>query len=752
MGKKDIDIEIRPGTMFSDVVETDLGTRQHKEVVNIRQEKVGEWECVKGYINGKTGFTGLKNGIEVTEDRTGERFLLLQDGTDLKRIDYDISASPLTGYENESVTTISLPSGVTISASAKLRFFYFRGVVRISGSSSPMWYGYIKRDLFDDSGSGIAIDGWILRKAELEDPIPAIEAFHAELYGVFGSTVYNVTLVRVFLIYDDSQYSLMSDVAKSDPYNITYNELFGVDYELISYEGPTGMARIGLRFPGAALLTAYTNKRVTGLGVAAAVIDYNTQRSFDPETEPFYIVEILPINEDLSKIRYSREHFFYDATYKDRLYLNNGGLDYLVKEDAYLAVGLEIEIKTIVGTLSTSIIGYSNSAPFNYGVIYIQLADNVYPTLKSVDTDGELTLSGVTITRKWIYDASDGYETYFPILGSDLIQNFFSFTDIPSGTKDINPDYTHHVIIEERPFIKSEEDEEEDVVRYGSLLQFDSFPNGNIIQTQVGDIDRNKAIVKRSDRLMILKATSISQISFVGTNYKEDLGLKARGVLGADFFYVVGSVLYYGDKEDVYIYAGAGDPVALLSGQLMRSYYRLYVDSNSLIFYRKLDNELWIILSGGNTMVYHFDRKEWYIRSTDIDPLFAFLDADNNMHVGASTKLVTFDHSQTTFGESINYSFRTMLFDLKTPQFHKKVKEFFLVAKSNKNIVVTIHDPREAASWSETITPSSSRVGDTDRERPGYIFKDADVYVTGVAANNLSATIRSAHLQVTKWK
>ena len=148
MGRKDLDIEIKPGTMFSDLVETELGTKRHDEVVNLRQEKVGEWECVKGYIDGKTGFTGLKNGIEVTEDRTSERFLLLQDGTDLKRIDYDISASPLTGYESETATTISLPSGVTIGASAKLRFFYFRGVVRITGSSEPMWYGYISRTLF----------------------------------------------------------------------------------------------------------------------------------------------------------------------------------------------------------------------------------------------------------------------------------------------------------------------------------------------------------------------------------------------------------------------------------------------------------------------------------------------------------------------------------------------------------------------------------------------------------------------------
>src|SRR3972149_2466438 len=125
MGKL-IPLSFKPGSMFTDIVQTDLGPFQYQEVRNLRIVREGEWDNPDGYINIKTGFMDLRAGEEFTEDASGNRFLLLQDGTALKRIDYD--AGDGNGYENEAIVTVTLPSGVTIGATAVLRFHYHNGI------------------------------------------------------------------------------------------------------------------------------------------------------------------------------------------------------------------------------------------------------------------------------------------------------------------------------------------------------------------------------------------------------------------------------------------------------------------------------------------------------------------------------------------------------------------------------------------------------------------------------------------------
>ena len=140
---------IEPGSMYPDVEATKLDDSQHQLLTNVKMSKDGEWETIKGYLNSKTGITDLRAGIEVTDDDSGDRFILFQDGYGancLKRLNYDSGDGD--GYENETPTTIALPSGITVSDTT-LRFFYFRGVVRITGGSKPMWYGYIDRTLFE---------------------------------------------------------------------------------------------------------------------------------------------------------------------------------------------------------------------------------------------------------------------------------------------------------------------------------------------------------------------------------------------------------------------------------------------------------------------------------------------------------------------------------------------------------------------------------------------------------------------------
>ena len=64
MGQK-IDIPIKPGGMFSDRVENELGHTQHQIVRNLRQIKKGEWELLNGYKTVASGFTNLKAGVEI---------------------------------------------------------------------------------------------------------------------------------------------------------------------------------------------------------------------------------------------------------------------------------------------------------------------------------------------------------------------------------------------------------------------------------------------------------------------------------------------------------------------------------------------------------------------------------------------------------------------------------------------------------------------------------------------------------------
>jgi hypothetical protein len=142
-----IRIPIRPGGMLADKNPNDLGIDQHENVTNFKEVKEGEWDIVKGLINSVSGFTTLKAAAEVTDDLSGDRFIIVQDNTNIKRIDYDGTNSPVTGYENETPTTLNLPSGVTIGAGATCRFFVHNGVVRITGGSEPIWYGYIKKKL-----------------------------------------------------------------------------------------------------------------------------------------------------------------------------------------------------------------------------------------------------------------------------------------------------------------------------------------------------------------------------------------------------------------------------------------------------------------------------------------------------------------------------------------------------------------------------------------------------------------------------
>jgi len=83
----------------------------------------------------------------------------------------------------------------------------------------------------------------------------------------------------------------------------------------------------------------------------------------------------------------------------------------------------------------------------------------------------------------------------------------------------------------------------------------------------------------------------------------------------------------------------------------------------------KEHNELWLILDTV-VMVCQLEKKEWYIRETNISPIAGFLNYDGQLILFNSAKFVNFNHEETTFDESINYYVKTQLL-AKIQQFYK---------------------------------------------------------------------------------
>jgi len=431
---------------------------------------------------------------------------------------------------------------------------------------------------------------------------------------------------------------------------------------------------------------------------------------------------------------------------KNRIYFVAGAATAPSEVDGYFRVGMRIKIQgTNLPEIETIITEVDDA--------YIEIAHKIYSNLVGVDILQSFP-AHIRFEKKWIYDASNGYNI---LLGVDLdsqINEFYAFVDIPSGTMDINPNYSHHVVIEDRAYVNSQEDEEQDIVRYSPLNMFDCFPNGNLIQTEVGDVDQIKAIVKRGNRLMMLKRNSFSQGNFVGGSYYEDIGIKQQGLYGDYLLIVVNDVIYFGDEQDVFAWNGV-QAIPLLNQLKMKEFYKTYVSTDSLILYNKLNNELWFVLKGGASdqiLVFDIDRSEWYLRNTDETLLGCFINYSNKMICFSAGKFVQFDHSETTFDEDVNWSFTTKVLDLRSPKTYKKLKEILVVAKSGANIMIAGSDETKAGTYSGSITPDSSDMIDYWVSSK-YLFRQLELVISGAAAAaTMSLEMREIVLSVKGWK
>ena len=871
-------INIIPGGMLSDVVEDNMNANQHQEVINLRQVKIGEWELVPGYINvfQNSLYTDIRSAIEVNEEKSGDRFILFQNGTSLYRITYDSGDG--NGYENETPVEITLPSGVTIGSDAVLKFYYFRGVVRIIGASEPLWYGYVDRTLFPESCTSIidsnledangwsgtgatvtasagagtqlegtnlitiaqsALDGYgqkiftvesgkkyilmlALQKSvgyaedavieggsyaggadyftinfsdtaaqwhsQIQEFTAVNDTFYLKINPASGASsrtlwmdaLYLLEKVEVIIsewtiqkaavnniecefddvsvfdndggaadlyeirvkstvVLDGTQNSLLEDLTNNIPLwsDLVWNGSFEIGgYKFII---PLGV------------VSAITNLRVTGVDLYqySKVQDYLV---YD-EDSVYTLVEAFNFLTEIKPKRFTRQYLYYDGVNKYNLYMNHDVSNALNGSDGYILkarVPFKITISNSVGTITTYVVGVVVGVSSTPDSMYIKIADKVVGNIKSGATAGYLDAdTGITVYRMWEYDSGD-FKIAIPHDVNNLPETTYeSMTGVPQNIEDISPNYDSYLILNDVAFCNSLEGEEQDVVRYSPEFQFDVFPNTNIIQTKTGDQDSNVAIVRRGDRFIIFKNKSFAQGSLSGATYFEDLGINQRGLYSNKGYIVIDDIIYFIDKDDVILFAGATPRQFLLNNRI-RSLYQNYVDTSSFLLYDKINNELWLVLNG-KILVYSFEKQEFYERETDQTLIGGFIDADNNLIAYSATKIVKYNHDESTYDESIRFYLKTRVEDQREPDKFKKVAWLGLIAQCNDRVVFNFEDMTEL-SQQNTILDFSSTDLSFRRAFFGYLYKHfwLEVY-NHTSSDNLVARIRNITVNIKRW-
>jgi hypothetical protein len=881
---------------MADVVENKLGYHQHEEVTNLKEVKVEEWQIVKGYVNSKTGFTTIKSGAEVTDDLSGDRFIILQDGTSLKKIVYDITNSPVSGYENETPSTLTLPSGVTIGAAATCRFFVDKGVVRVTGGSEPIWYGYVKKKLlytgyvevdkfdfetaahvtnftaynatiaqsaawaqkqstysmlitstgagayayrqitaktkgkyrlfcqaskfdaspntedwyikvgtspgagdiletqhqasnsvsmqycifefdvpndwdnatttiyisiFPETGSGsgdtLYVDNWLLHESypqlivqDWKMEKAALDKFDLNDMAVLnhwptdeGDATNRNVYCKVAAIYDGGQYSLMEiPVVLSGAGGSPTHKLFNGDDQL-------GI-KINLRLQGSSILTNYPNYRLTGALIITGTVLQPLQES--DASMVWKVIEALDFQTHPPEIEFTHDKVQYDTTNPNRLELRDdlAGANYHSHwEDGYFQVGAYVYINRggvqwISKITAVNITGAGNDD-------YIELEDTIHPFLfagAAGDANFDEDDMWFKISRLYKYGASDGIDTN---IGAEVEggTSFWAYTSIPNGTIENTPDYTHHQVIDNVGFILSNEEDEQDIIRYSPTYQPDNFPVLNVITTPVGDIDRNLALIERDGRFVTLKRKSVSQGQFTSSNYFHDKDGLSHGLYATEGYIVIDDILYFMDKDDVYIFNGV-QVEPFMQNSLMRSLYVANVSASSFFAYMPLDKELWLVLDS-IIIVYDFERRKFYTRETDITAVNCLTDYDQRLFLYSGTKFALFNHDEAYFDESIQAYFKTRLVDLTNPENYKFCHKIYMRIKSNEDFTLRITDDKEGKYSEGSATPDSNVVN-LVTFKPRYLFKEAYVEYTSVSSDNLTGTIKSCDLIINRWK
>jgi hypothetical protein len=511
--------------------------------------------------------------------------------------------------------------------------------------------------------------------------------------------------------------------------------------------------KIDLRYQGANLLTAaYPNKRLTGLLIALASTTNPTT-----ESNPALVwktVEALDFTEHPPDIEVIHHRVKYNTATPNRLILRDtgGGANYHTHyEDGYFAVGAYVLINRsgIKWISKITAVSITNAGTTDY----IEIEDTIHPYCFSViDPDANFDVENMILTafRLYDYDATDGIDTS---IGVEIQggTNFWTYTSIPSGTIHNTPDYTHHRVIDKIAYMLSNEEDEQDIIRYSPVNQPDNFSILSLITTPIGDIDRNLALVERDGRFCTLKRKSVAQGQFTSSTYYHDKDGVSHGLYATEGYIVIDDVLYFMDIDDVYMFNGV-QVLPFMQNSLMRSLYVANVHTGSFFAYKPLDKELWLVLNG-IIIVYDFERSNFYLRSTDLTPVHGITNYDQKLFLFSSAKFADYDHSQTSYDESMVASFTTRLIDTKTPQHLKKLHKIYIRMIGNTNYTIDFTDENESSGYTSAAqTPPASNFT-LNRLKPKYLFREADLNFTTLGLpSNLTGTIKTIDLIIQRWK
>lgn len=811
-------IPIIPGSMLSDISPNEMGEHEHLEVVNLRRNRIGEWESVPGYVTilENSGYSGITTAIEVTDDlaESGDsdavsgygwkRFILYHDNTgQIRRVMYTAS-----GYDigtDELVAQSGTISGVDVPASG-VRLFYHNGIVRITGTTEPLWYGRIKRYWLNTHN----LKKWYLEKAELsnsgyfsgyvvQSDLSVYDYYKTLTFsgdsggftkksGVYPDrtqteieAMYSEESVywyfKVALIYDDGQVSLMNLI------NPNQVALYHERDQLYKYSA----ACISINYPEAG-----ADNRLTGaaLCVGKSAVAAND----DNETVVYKVVDFLDLVVDAEKNQQKYFELTTDGLITDtespsynvctfsasgttqitafiplsRFYTSVGNCYFLTEYTTMRAKFIEMMKLARFGESGIACTVYDNAGSevnttissitfekidvFKWDVYYhrgIRIRINFGSAINSITSFRTLAIKRLAINRSSTIDFCFGFDN-MDWDGYD----YHEYADIPAGTDNISPNYSHHIVIGDRAYVTSLENEEEDFVRYSAQNKYDVFPDTNLISTGAGDLDRNMVIVARDDKFMILKRNSITQGQMTGETYFQDTAFTRHGLYPLKGYIVLDHILYVMEKDDIYAFAGT-EPEPLMGLTKIREFYRANVDTNSFFAFDNQNNELWVILNG-HVLVWNRNYNDWYIRLDDFSFTGYFNDSETRLigygvSGGAKSTFAAFNHDSAWFSENINWSFRTKFQDNQHPELYKKLDEILVWQKGNVGTSYSGYDNQTNDVFAGSFPPSPSGYSG-QLASPFFPYHELVMVFSGTSGySGMEFSMKKSRLNIGRW-
>lgn len=615
-----------------------------------------------------------------------------------------------------------------------------------AGSNATAWIDYFWLERRAD----IEIDEWVLDEAEPEklDIYTPASSFDWRLRSEAPESRH-FFYGRSFCKYDGLQYSLPISMKKDSA-----DEDFLYQTELLK----GAMAKLEATLEGTDLRSNFPNKRLTNIGFSGAYEPDDLGEDYDQNT--WYLIEDRDLTEEKDWPAYAPANWYYNDSYKNRIYFNKDSIhasdDYSVWGDYLIRPGMRLILNSYnCNDLEVVVtdVGYTGGPIFYfyYFEINVDLEDagllnpegsgSHYITGQGNDYEfGTDNAVSVKVEPKIVYSSTNGYTFYFVGNPSELVTELYSYIDMPGNASDVFMNYVQIAIANNRSMaIKKDPDfEEEDNVRYSPLGQYDVLPIANSIPNQTGDTDSNRALVSRDDRVVIMKRKTVSQISYSGTSYNQDIGIGGQGLYASYGYYVDQDILWFMDNDDVYLFTGMR-PQKFLQNARIRSYYTENITTNGFILYDHNNQELLMYLGSNKFLVFQKEYKSFYIRELDFTPINGFLDADNDLIVFGATKFVNMNNNDSSGDEQVQGYIKTKVYNAGRSDRWSKLSDLTLIASGNGSLELTFSNNQGTGSRSDTVeltTTRSERIA-----RINYLAQEAYVEIQTDSRNDLDVEI-----------